>query len=186
MEIKIKACKLYGVYVFELNRMIWQDLFAWYDKNLPKVAFLSNGHTLLGKNNKNCYWYTLFLQLNWKKCRIKVKSVRKLKRQFFELVILRPFLVILFIANYINIFHKTEVLTVILRCLMSLNLNWIKSYDINYKLFWQLCFSILEEKKASKMAIFWPFVVFFWQLHRYLSQNWDSEGHFEVLSVSKS
>ena len=39
------------------------------------------------------------------------------------------------IANYINIFHKTEVLTVILRCLMSLNLNWIKSYDINYKLF---------------------------------------------------
>ena len=90
------------------------------------------------------------------------------------------------IANYINIFHKTEVPTVILRCLMSLNLNWIKSYDINYKLFWQLCFSILEEKKASKMAIFWPFVVFFWQLHRYLSQNWDSEGHFEVLSVSKS
>ena len=68
---------------------------------------------------------------------------------------------------------------------MSLNLNWIKSYDINYKLFWQLCFSILEEKKASKMAIFWPFVVFFWQLHRYLSQNWDSDGHFEVLSVSK-
>ena len=90
------------------------------------------------------------------------------------------------IANYINIFHKTEVPTVILRCLMSLNLNWIKSYDINYKLFWQLCFSILEEKKASKMAIFWPFVVFFWQLHRYLSQNWDSDGHFEVLSVSKS
>ena len=58
------------------------------------------------------------------------------------------------IANYINIFHKTEVPTVILRCLMSQNLNWIISYDINYKLFWQLCFSILEEKKASKMAIF--------------------------------
>ena len=90
------------------------------------------------------------------------------------------------VANYISIFHKTEVPTIILRCLMSLNLNWIKSYDINYKLFWQLCFSILEEKKASKMAIFWPFVVFFWQLHRYLSQNWDSDGHFEVLSVSKS
>ena len=53
------------------------------------------------------------------------------------------------------IFHKTEVPTVILRCLMSQNLNWIISYDINYKLFWQLCFSILEEKKASKMAIFW-------------------------------
>ena len=65
------------------------------------------------------------------------------------------------IANYINIFHKTEVLTVILRCLMSQYLNWIISYDINYKLFWQLCFSILEEKKASKMAIFWPLWSFF-------------------------
>jgi hypothetical protein len=33
---------------------------------------------------------------------------------------------------------------------------------------------------------FWPFVVFFfWQLYSYLSQNWDSDGHFEVLSVSK-
>jgi len=31
------------------------------------------------------------------------------------------------IANYINIFHKTEVPTVILRCLMSLNINWIKA-----------------------------------------------------------
>ena len=32
------------------------------------------------------------------------------------------------IANYINIFHKTEVPTVILRCLTSRNLKWIKSY----------------------------------------------------------
>ena len=65
------------------------------------------------------------------------------------------------IANYINSFHKTKVPTVILRCLMSQNLNWIISYDINYKLFSQLCFSILEEKKASKMAIFWLLGSFF-------------------------
>ena len=62
-------------------------------------------------------------------------------------------------------------------------------YDINYKCPWQVCFSILEEKKSkicvSKMAIFRPFVVIFWQLHRYLSQNWDSDGHFEAYSVSK-
>ena len=32
-----------------------------------------------------------------------------------------------FIANYIDIFHKTEVLTVILRCIKCLNPNWIKS-----------------------------------------------------------
>ena len=35
-----------------------------------------------------------------------------------------------FFANYINIFHKTEVQTFILRSLVSLNLNWIKSYYI--------------------------------------------------------
>ena len=35
-----------------------------------------------------------------------------------------------FFAIYINIFHKTEIQTVILRCLVSLNLNWIKSYGI--------------------------------------------------------
>ena len=33
-------------------------------------------------------------------------------------------------ANSINTFHKTEVQTVILRCLVSLNLNGIKSYYI--------------------------------------------------------
>ena len=32
-----------------------------------------------------------------------------------------------FSANYIKIFHKTEVQTVILRYLVWLNLNWIKS-----------------------------------------------------------
>ena len=33
-------------------------------------------------------------------------------------------------ANCINLFHKTEVRTVILRCLVCRNLNWIKSYNI--------------------------------------------------------
>ena len=32
-----------------------------------------------------------------------------------------------FFASYIKIFQKTEIQTVILRCLMDLNLNWIKS-----------------------------------------------------------
>ena len=57
-----------------------------------------------------------------------------------------------FFANYIKIFHKTEVLTVILRCITHLNLNWIKSYDINHKCFRQLCFSILEEKKTANLS----------------------------------
>ena len=34
-----------------------------------------------------------------------------------------------FFANYISIFHKTEIQTVILRCLTDLNLLWYKSYD---------------------------------------------------------
>ena len=35
-----------------------------------------------------------------------------------------------FVGNYLNIFHKTEIQTVILRCSVSLNVNWIKRYDI--------------------------------------------------------
>ena len=38
-----------------------------------------------------------------------------------------------FFANGMFIFHKTEIQTVILRCLMSLNLNWYKSYDKKHK-----------------------------------------------------
>ena len=32
-------------------------------------------------------------------------------------------------ANYMFIFHKTEIQTVLLKCLRSLNLNWYKAYD---------------------------------------------------------
>ena len=46
-------------------------------------------------------------------------------------------------ANYLNIFHKTEIQTVILRCLVCLNLNWVKSYDI----FW-LKYSFLHAWKS--------------------------------------
>ena len=38
-----------------------------------------------------------------------------------------------FFGNYINIFHKTEIQTVNLRCLRSLNLNWYKIYDKKHK-----------------------------------------------------
>ena len=38
-----------------------------------------------------------------------------------------------FFANHMIIFHKTEIQTVILMCLMSLNLNWYKSYDTKRK-----------------------------------------------------
>jgi hypothetical protein len=35
-----------------------------------------------------------------------------------------------FFGNYINIFQKIEIQTIILSYLVSQNLNWIKSYDI--------------------------------------------------------
>ena len=38
-------------------------------------------------------------------------------------------------ANYMIIFHKTEVQTVILRCWMGLYLNWFKSYDTKCNFF---------------------------------------------------
>ena len=40
-----------------------------------------------------------------------------------------------FFANCMVIFHKTEVQTVILMCLMGLNSNWFKGYDTKSKYF---------------------------------------------------
>ena len=38
-----------------------------------------------------------------------------------------------FFANYMFIFHKTKIQTVILRCLTITNLNFYKSYDTKHK-----------------------------------------------------
>ena len=57
------------------------------------------------------------------------------------MAILRPFLVIFF-ANYIDDFHKTEYQTVIFRCLTCLNLYWIKSYDILLDKIFFLCLNM--------------------------------------------
>ena len=69
------------------------------------------------------------------------------------MVIQSSFLVILVpvvhVAGYINIYHKTKVLLVILRCLKYLNIIWNKSEDLNHKCLWQLSFSILEEKNLK-------------------------------------
>ena len=84
-----------------------------------------------------------------------------------------------FFANSINIFQKTEVQTVILKCLTGLNPNWYKSYDHK-----SLANSPkLETNKWPFYDHFWPF---FCQLYEHLSQNWGSDGHFEVLNRSKS
>ena len=54
-----------------------------------------------------------------------------------------------FFANYINIFHKTEVLMKILRCETCLNLNWIKNYEIKHITFFVSVFFNFVRKKMK-------------------------------------
>ena len=93
--------------------------------------------------------------------------------------------------KYINIFHKTEVQMIILKCLTCLNLNWIKGYDMKHNFFlirvFQFCKKIPKKLYVIPKGPFYDgFCSFFYQLHKYLSQKWGSDSHFEVLSVSKS
>ena len=44
-----------------------------------------------------------------------------------------------------------------------------------------------EKDKVKSPPFFWSFYDdFFWQLPLYVSQNWRSDGHFEVMNRSKS
>ena len=52
-----------------------------------------------------------------------------------------------FLANYINIFHKIELPTIILMCLTCINLVWIKSYEI----FFISCFLPFCKEKILKI-----------------------------------
>ena len=58
-------------------------------------------------------------------------------------------------AVYINIFHKTEVQTVILRCWTGLYHNWFKSYDKNEK--------HVKNAKTPKIAKHSTWILYFLQ-----------------------
>ena len=61
------------------------------------------------------------------------------------------------LANFINIFHKTEVQKVILRCLVSLNYNWIKSYYIIlFKKFFLPCLKMHNLRAISPKRVLTP------------------------------
>ena len=83
-----------------------------------------------------------------------------------------------FFTNCMFIFHKTEVQTVILRCLTGLNLNWFKSYGLRCNL--RPRASSVNSQKITTDK--WPFYdqiwPFFCQPHGCLSQNWDSDSHW--------
>ena len=51
------------------------------------------------------------------------------------------------------IFHKTEVQTVILKCLRSLNPNWFKSYDTKRKNAEMQMSVFVQNRQKSEMEI---------------------------------
>ena len=65
-----------------------------------------------------------------------------------------------FFAICVFIFHKTEVLTVILRCLMGLNLDWVKSFGLRCSLrphASSVNFQKITTDKQSFLDHIWPF-----------------------------
>ena len=83
-----------------------------------------------------------------------------------------------FFANYMVIFHKSEVQTVVLRCLTGLHLDWFRHCGLRCR--WRPCTCLANSQKIATDK--WPFYdhiwTFFCQLYVYFSQNWGSEGYF--------
>ena len=92
---------------------------------------------------------TVFFNFGRKKVKIQVSKVTI----FFT--ISGPFF-----ANYISIFHKTEILTVILRCLTGLTYDWLKSYDTKRKYFHFFFFCDFVQKQIFASFMFFTFLCF--------------------------
>ena len=65
------------------------------------------------------------------------------------------------------IFHKTEVVTVILRCLTGLNLDWFKSYGLRCSLRLRACLANLKKIATNK----WPFYDHIWLVMRLFTRT---------------
>ena len=90
-----------------------------------------------------------------------------------------------FSANRMFIFHKKEVQTVILRCLTGLNIDGLKNYGPRCKWRHRACLASFQNIATDKWTFYYHIWPFFSQVYGYLSQKWDSDGHFEVLKGSK-
>ena len=97
------------------------------------------------------------------------------------MAILQPFLAIFF-ATYMIIFHKTEVQTVILRCLTRLNLIWFTSYDTNCKYFHFRTWLTCEKLATDKWPFYEHFCPYFCQLYVYLSLKQGLDSHLRCLT----
>ena len=84
--------------------------------------FLANLSCLMGVNLNWFKSYGLRCRKRPCKCSVNSKNVATDKWPFYDHA--WPFF-----TKYMVIFHKTEIQTVILRCLTSLNLNWFQRYD---------------------------------------------------------
>ena len=85
-------------------------------------VYMMNLRCLMGVNINLFKIYGLRCSERPCECSVNSKNVATDKWPFYDHV--WPFF-----AKYMVIFHKTEIQTVILRCFMSLNLTWYKSYD---------------------------------------------------------
>ena len=69
-----------------------------------------------------------------------------------------------FFINYIDIFHKTEALTVILVCPICINLNWIKSNDMNHNFVFVSIFQFRKKKNENSQLIYDHFTTIYGHL----------------------
>ena len=98
-----------------------------------------------------CFWFDFFLLLQFEKRResmalslLELQQKQKSKQTFLVNYVSKRMSLINdhcttisghFFAICMFLFHKTEVLTVILRCLTGLTYDWLKSYDTKGKYF---------------------------------------------------
>ena len=131
---------LYKSALFYMTRswrvpMIVTSHFPTYEsiilsKNLNNKKKLTGWVTPTVQSCLNLIWiksYDINHNLIWKLC-FSILEEKTLKIKFQKWPFLDPLWS--FFVIYIDIFHKTEIQTVILRCLVCLNLNWVKSYFI--------------------------------------------------------
>ena len=107
-----------------------------------KVQFVGVFHPFLQRSLDQQIAHWLFVWRihiwSWQVCKEWLKmKMTKLWVGYFMIISCH------FFTNYINNFHKTEELKVVLVYPIYKNINWIKSYDINNNFCFVSVFSIL-------------------------------------------
>ena len=105
----------------------------WWPKTRRKSRFGNRNW----RWNQHWHWSNWWWQWRWRRGNIVLSAKKVTHLGFGHFITISGH----FFANYINIFHKIELLTIILICLTCLNLFWIKRYDIKHNF---LFFAILK------------------------------------------